>query len=268
LLRDSIGLRRGASGSRRRRKEEKPPLARLAPSSPGVVIDCIIKSVYFRGRCYRSPSRSISLSAWPGVCIAYLSPSLLFPSLPGSSRPGEPPPPKPFVSERERLKADTRGAKRQPLTDLRSRRRIRRCIARSDAVHRGVRVYVRTYVRTYARRIDRRGLSRSRPHPQKFAHENADGARRSRRPFRPAPSDSTPPENSAPPHAELFPSPAERRRNERKSCLGGSFPPFKFPAASPTRPPNFRGDSSTCRTARSVTRTDAIPSESSPFSRD
>jgi len=219
---DRAGLRRGASGSRRRTKEgRKPPLARLAPSSPGVVIDCIIKSVYFRGRCYRSPGRSISLGVpWRRVyCLPIslsLSLSLLFPSLLGSSRPGEPPPPKPFVSERERLKADTRGAKRQPLTDLRSRRRIHRCIARSGAVRRGIRVYVHMYVCT--RRIDRRGLSRSRPRPQKFAHENADSARRSRRPFRPSPSDSTPPENSAPPHAELFPSPAERRENESKSC--------------------------------------------------
>jgi len=58
------------------------------------------------------------LPAWPDVCIALSLPLSLYLSL------GKPPPPKPFVSERERLKADTRGAKRQPLANLRSRKRI------------------------------------------------------------------------------------------------------------------------------------------------
>jgi len=87
--------------------------------------------------------------AWRVYRLSLSLPSFPFPPRFFSPRRTSPPP-KPFVSERERLKADTRGAKRQPLTDLRSRRRIRRCIARSDAVHR-----VRTCVRTYVRAPDR-----------------------------------------------------------------------------------------------------------------
>lgn len=46
--------RRRKRGRRSRRRRRKVSRASLAPRSPGVVIDCIIKSVYFRGRCYRS----------------------------------------------------------------------------------------------------------------------------------------------------------------------------------------------------------------------
>lgn len=81
----------------------------------GVVIDCIIKSVYFRGRCYRSLWAEY-LSAWLDMCIAS-------PSLPLFLFHDKPPIPKPFVSEREGLKANT---KRQPLTNLRSRKRLHR----------------------------------------------------------------------------------------------------------------------------------------------
>jgi len=112
LLRDSIAPARGEA---RRDREggggggggggRKEASARLAPSSPGVVIDCIIKSVYFRGRCYRSPSQSISLAvAWRVYCLL-----ISFPSLPCFPRPGEPPP-KPFVSERESDRRRTRAA--------------------------------------------------------------------------------------------------------------------------------------------------------------
>lgn len=66
------------------------------------------------------------LPAWPDVCIALSSPPFLPRSIFLS---GKPPPPKPFVSERERLKADTRGAKRQPLANLRSRKRIHRTVS-------------------------------------------------------------------------------------------------------------------------------------------
>lgn len=81
---------------------------------PGVVIDCIIKSVYFRGRCYRSPVSGPSISRPDPTCVLPPSPSFFFTAnrLPRS-----------HLSRNERLKAN---AKRQPLTNLRSRKRIRR----------------------------------------------------------------------------------------------------------------------------------------------